>query len=93
MNSAMLIRKHFEFRGSVQGVGFRYRAYYAARMYGVNGYVRNLPDGSVELEAEGTEQAIDEMIEHILSGHFIEVEDINVKKVPLCGSHSFEVRD
>jgi len=39
--------------GIVQGVGFRYAARDAANDCGVAGWVRNLPDGSVELEVEG----------------------------------------
>jgi acylphosphatase len=46
--------RHAIFRGRVQGVGFRYTAASTARQHPVQGYVRNLPDGSVELRAEGT---------------------------------------
>ena len=41
------------FSGMVQGVGFRYTARSVARQFAVTGYVRNLPDGGVELVAEG----------------------------------------
>ena len=41
------------FSGMVQGVGFRYTARSVARQFAVTGYVRNLPDGRVELVAEG----------------------------------------
>ena len=47
------IRRHYTFRGRVQGVGFRYRASYAASMYGVTGWVCNRYDDSVEMEAQG----------------------------------------
>lgn len=43
------------FEGRVQGVGFRYRTLQIARGFEVSGTVRNLPDGRVELEAEGLE--------------------------------------
>jgi len=42
------------FTGRVQGVGFRYSALQVAREFEVSGYVANLPDGRVQLEAEGT---------------------------------------
>jgi acylphosphatase len=42
------------FSGRVQGVGFRYQTLQLARGYEVSGYVTNLPDGRVQLEAEGT---------------------------------------
>ncbi len=41
------------FTGRVQGVGFRYTTLQIAREFEVAGYVRNLPDGRVQLEAEG----------------------------------------
>jgi acylphosphatase len=47
--------KHYNIRvqGHVQGVGFRYAAKRAAEIYNVKGFVRNEPDGSVYIEAEG----------------------------------------
>jgi acylphosphatase len=47
------IRWHILFEGDVQFVGFRYTARLLARKYGLTGWVRNLPDGRVELEAQG----------------------------------------
>ncbi len=86
------IRKHIIFYGRVQGVGFRYRAEYAAENYGVTGWVRNLYDGSVEMEAEGTERGIDDMIIAIEKGTNIEIQDMSVKTIPVEGSSYFEVR-
>ena len=51
-----MIRKHIIFTGSVQGVGFRYRARHAAELYGCTGWVRNEYDGSVVMEIQGTEE-------------------------------------
>lgn len=86
------IRKHFDFFGRVQGVGFRYRAYYAARKYGVTGWVRNNSDGSVEMEAEGTEKDIDSVILSIEKGTFVLIENMSVESIPLKGDRSFEIR-
>jgi acylphosphatase len=47
----------------VQGVGFRYTAQNIALQYNVSGYVRNLPDGRVELVMEGSDAEMDELIE------------------------------
>ena len=46
------------FAGHVQGVGFRWTALQVARGYEVAGYVTNLPDGRVQIEAEGSEGAV-----------------------------------
>jgi acylphosphatase len=45
--------------GRVQGVGFRYAAYGLAKQYQVAGYVKNLPDGQVELVAQGEASEVD----------------------------------
>ena len=46
----------------MQGVGFRASAAHEARRLGVEGWVRNLPDGSVELEARGAPDAVDALV-------------------------------
>ena len=60
-----MIRRTSTFSGHVQGVGFRYTAREAAEGFGVTGYVRNLPDGKVELVAEGEEKEIVALLEEI----------------------------
>ena len=49
----MTIRKTVRYSGRVQGVGFRYTAQHLASGFAVTGFVRNCPDGGVELVAEG----------------------------------------
>jgi acylphosphatase len=46
----------------VQGVGFRASAAHEARRLGLSGWVRNLPDGTVELEARGAPAAVDALV-------------------------------
>ena len=88
----MKIRRHYVFTGSVQGVGFRWRAVHAASQFGVTGWVRNLYDGSVEMEAEGQEKDLEAMLLSIENGRFIEIENIEVKELPLKEDRSFETR-
>lgn len=52
--SAAVERRHWHFTGSVQGVGFRYRAQYAAQLLDLTGWVENNWDGTVDLEAQGS---------------------------------------
>lgn len=87
------ICRHIIFYGWVQGVGFRYRAYYAARENGVTGWIRNLPDGSVEAEVEGTESAIDAMIMQIEKGRYVRIERMSVRKMQPVGYRSFEITE
>jgi acylphosphatase len=51
---------HALVEGRVQGVGFRYTARHEALRRNLKGWVRNLPDGSVELWAEGERRALEE---------------------------------
>lgn len=78
-----MIRQQITFYGRVQGVGFRYRAYYAASHLGLTGWVENERDGSVVMEIQGTQEQIDQMILMIQGGSYINIEDIKVKKMPL----------
>ena len=57
--------KHIVFSGSVQGVGFRFTALNIANRYHLTGYVRNLPNGSVEMLAQGPAETIDGCIREI----------------------------
>lgn len=67
MNAAATppIRIHAVFSGRVQGVGFRYTTLEIARSHPVVGFVRNLPDRTVELEAEGEPAAVDAFLDEI----------------------------
>ena len=58
-----MTRKHIIFCGSVQGVGFRWRARHAAQLFSCTGWVRNEWDGSVSMEIQGEEENIDRVID------------------------------
>lgn len=53
------------YAGRVQGVGFRYSVKRIAAGYEVVGWVRNLPDGRVELQAEGERGEVDAFLAEI----------------------------
>jgi acylphosphatase len=67
-------RAHVFYSGRVQGVGFRYTVRELACGYEVTGFVRNLPDGRVELVAEGEQKEVRAFLDCIRSGelsHYI----------------------
>ena len=78
-----MIRKHIIFHGSVQGVGFRYRACHAADMYRCTGWAKNEYDGTVSMEIQGEEEAIDRVIMSIEAGSFVRIESMKVKSLPV----------
>ena len=85
-----MIRQRIVFYGWVQGVGFRYRAIHAAGHYGVTGWVRNDPDGSVTMEIQGTQEQIDNVIIAIERGTYIRIEHIDTETIPLIDDeHGF----
>lgn len=74
-------KTHLEvrFRGHVQGVGFRFTAAYIARDFDLDGFVRNLPDGSVEMVAEGARSELEQFVTRILHSQmrdFIQQKDL-----------------
>ena len=86
------IRIHYIFHGYVQGVGFRWKARNTAQSFGISGWVRNLADGSVEMEAEGSPRDIADLIEALENHSWGSVERIETQDIPVHGDYSFEVR-
>lgn len=68
-----LQRRSVTYLGNVQGIGFRFTTCRLAGGFDVTGYVRNSPEGSVELVVEGEREQIDRFLEaiHREMGHFI----------------------
>jgi acylphosphatase len=70
-------------RGRVQGVGFRAAAATEARRLGVDGWVRNLPDGAVEALARGDAAAVDAFVAWMRHGpSYAHVHGIDVHEAP-----------
>lgn len=63
--SPALHRRVIHFSGRVQGVGFRYTTRNIALRYDVSGYVRNLPDGRVELVMEGPDGEMEQVVNEL----------------------------
>lgn len=86
------VRKHILFYGRVQGVGFRYYSVHKARQLGLTGWVQNLYDGSVEMEVQGAEQKIDELVSFLDRQRYVNITGMDVKKLPLEDERDFNER-
>ena len=80
-------------KGRVQGVGYRYFVKEAARKMSVTGWVRNLPGGDVEAEAQGDEKTLKQFVKELKEGHsWARVDSIQSEKLPeKPGESAFEV--
>lgn len=87
----MKIRKHIYFSGRVQGVGFRYHAYRIAVALRLTGWVQNLYDGRVEMEAQGEERLIWDLVTELHKQRFIEIEHMDVTDLPLKEEKEFQI--
>ncbi len=72
-------RLTLHYSGQVQGVGFRFAAERFARDYHLSGYVRNMPDGRVELLVEGEEKTVEGFLQALNEdmGNYIENYSVN----------------
>ena len=79
-----IIRKHLRFYGRVQGVNFRYTSSNIARKLGLTGWVKNDYDGSVEMEAQGKSELINQLIEEMKNvSTYIVIDNIEQKVIPV----------
>ena len=89
----MPTRWHIVFTGRVQHVGFRYTAYYIARELRLTGWVDNLPDGRVELEAQGDLPALRKLVLRLKDQRHIRITRTDIKGIPpLPRETGFQVR-
>ena len=88
----MTIRVRLLVRGRVQGVGYRWFARDAAAGMGVAGWVRNLPDGRVEIEAESAPEAVESFLRELQTGlPFARVDEVQRSDIEPKGEKSFEI--
>jgi acylphosphatase len=81
--------------GKVQGVGFRFFAQRKAVQYGINGWVRNLDDGSVEIRAMGDKKQMDSFMRDLKRGNpFSAIDHMQVDELDGQGglSSSFKIK-
>ncbi len=92
--SQLLERRTVLYSGRVQGVGFRYTSHTIARRHDVAGYVRNLPDGRVELVVVGKPRELDGFLGEVrefFDGH-IRDEKTDVQPAAASEFSRFEIR-
>jgi acylphosphatase len=88
----MTVCKHVFYSGRVQGVGFRYTAQNVAEDYEVAGFVRNLPDGMVEVLAEGSPQQVDAFLTALAQRMAGYIDQTRVVEEGPIGAKDFRVR-
>ncbi len=90
-----LERRRVLYDGRVQGVGFRFTAARLASGFGVSGWVRNLPDGRVELEAQGKPERVRDFLDAIraeLGPKIRQAEEATLTPDPDESPGEFEIR-
>ena len=86
--------RHVFYEGRVQGVGFRATVKGIARGYEVVGWIKNLPDGRVELQASGETEEVEAFLEAIVESELkSHIRDVDTHVIPpLAGARGFEIR-
>lgn len=92
MTTSFAQRRTVLYRGRVQGVGFRFTVRRIAQRYAVTGFVRNMPDGRVELVAEGQPAELDGFLAEIITTMESNIHDVQTSTSPATGQfQSFEI--
>lgn len=80
-------------KGIVQGIGFRYFTRMAANRFTISGWVRNCPDGSVEIHCEGEESNLQHFLAEIRKGPSgLKVDTFEIKETSAGFFYGFEIR-
>ena len=75
------VRRRYSIEGQVQGVGFRYRARYAAQTLELTGWVENEDDGSVTLEVQGDPALFLKLFALIQRSDYIQITSLSTQPV------------
>ena len=90
----MRVRRLACIRGRVQGVWYRGSTQQEAQRLGIEGWVRNRPDGSVEAALEGSREAVEALVAWMRVGPSLaEVASVKVRTEPVQGERGFRVRE
>lgn len=93
LRRTVVLRRRIIYKGRVQGVGFRFSAVRIAAGLNVAGFVRNLPDRSVEVEIEGEKKEIQAFMDELAETMSGNIRDVSYQDMPVGGSyHRFEIR-
>ena len=88
-----MIRKHAYYSGRVQGVGFRYTTARIAANYSVNGFVRNMMDGRVEIVVEGEKSNVQAFLDAVTGEMNGYIRDARIIDEPDAGKLTgFDIR-
>ncbi len=90
-----MLAKRVIFEGRVQGVGFRYTVKDLSRGFDVCGWVRNLSDGSVEMQAMGSADEVESFIKEIaeessVAHHITNLTAVKVPRLENCSGFRIE---
>ncbi len=77
------VRYKMIFKGRVQGVGFRYKASYVAKDFGLTGFARNEYDGSVTVEIQGQEEEIYMFVKTLARDKYICIDEVERERISL----------
>lgn len=89
----MRVHVNITVTGRVQKIGFRYSTLEVANQLGILGFVQNLPDGSVYIEAEGNEEDIKTFIGWCHEGpRWAHVDNVVVEKSAMMNFTIFEIK-
>ncbi len=93
VNSQFLQRRQVFYSGNVQGVGFRYSTHRIAQDFEVTGFVRNLPDGRVELIAEGSKPQLNDFLATVAAQMSEQIRSVQCDTRPAIDEfHRFDIR-
>lgn len=91
--SGLKVLYKIQVKGRVQGVGFRQACIREARYAGIFGFVKNMSDGSVYIEAEGNIEQLKELVNWCRRGPvFGSVKDVTVEKCDPVNHNGFMIR-